>query len=91
MSNTLYNTFPTVSNGKIGGEQIQTVNARDLHEFLENGEMFATWIKDKIETYNFVENQDFLSFLENTKKPKGDCLSRGSSNLRNLSCGLLTG
>ncbi|QHJ82924.1 antA/AntB antirepressor family protein [uncultured Bartonella sp.] len=71
MSNTLYNIFPTVSNGKIGGEQIQTVNARDLHAFLENGDKFATWIKDKIETYNFVENQDFMSFSENTEKPKG--------------------
>jgi|GEM_PF-1014105 len=71
MSNPLYNTFPTVSNGKIGGEQIQTVNARDLHTFLENGDKFATWIKDKIETYNFVENQDFMSFSENTEKPKG--------------------
>ena len=63
--------FPLISASEIRGETVQTVNARDLHTFLENGEMFATWIKDKIETYNFVENQDFLSFLENTKKPKG--------------------
>jgi len=32
---------------------------------------FNDWIKDRIEQYGFVENQDFVSFLENTKKPKG--------------------
>jgi len=38
----------------------QTVNARDLHEFLEVGKDFTNWIKDRILQYDFVENQDFI-------------------------------
>lgn len=60
----------------INGETVQTVNARELHAFLGNGDMFANWIKNRIEKYGFVENQDFLSFLETTKKPSGGRPSR---------------
>ena len=37
-----------------------TVNARDLHAFLEIGKDFSNWIKDRIEQYGFTENQDFV-------------------------------
>jgi phage anti-repressor protein len=50
---------------------VPTVNARDLHAFLGNKDNFATWIKDRINQYDFIENQDFISFLETTKKPQG--------------------
>ena len=60
----------------INHEMVQTVNARELHAFLGNGDMFANWIKNRIEKYGFVENQDFLSFLETTKKPSGGRPSR---------------
>ena len=63
MSAPLYNTFPTVSNGKIGGEQIQTVNARDLHEFLEVKTSFNDWINRRVQDYDFEEEKDFYSFL----------------------------
>lgn len=39
------------------GEKI--VNARELHEFLEVGRDFTNWIKDRIQKYGFVENEDF--------------------------------
>ncbi|MDA8152604.1 MAG: antA/AntB antirepressor family protein [Acidithiobacillus sp.] len=55
----------------IGTEQTRTVNARDLHTFLENKDKFATWIKDRIDQFEFVENQDFVSFSENSEKPHG--------------------
>jgi len=29
-------------------DEIETVNARDLHAFLEVGKDFSTWIKDRI-------------------------------------------
>ena len=61
---------------KVGDEFVQTVNARELHVFLGNGDMFANWIKNRIEKYGFVENQDFVSFLETTKKPNGGRPSR---------------
>ena len=44
----------------IDGEPVQTVNARDLHAFLGVGKDFSNWIKDRIEKFEFVENQDFV-------------------------------
>lgn len=35
------------------------VDARELHEFLEVGKDFSTWIKDRIQKYGFVEGEDF--------------------------------
>jgi anti-repressor protein len=35
------------------------VNARELHEFLENKRQFADWIKQRISQYGFIENEDF--------------------------------
>ena len=55
----------------IGGNAVETVSARELHEFLGNGDMFAHWIKNRIEKYEFVENQDFVSFWVATQKPNG--------------------
>ena len=48
------------------GSTVQTVNARELHSFLESRQDFSTWIKARIEQYGFVENSDYLlhSFME---------------------------
>ena len=40
-------------------EGIKTVNARDLHAFIESKQQFADWIKARIEQYGFVEGADF--------------------------------
>ena len=45
----------------IDGNAVETVNARELHTFLEVGRDFSTWIKDRISKYEFVENQDYVS------------------------------
>ena len=39
---------------------IKTVNARDLHGFLESKQDFSNWIKNRIKKYRFVENNDFV-------------------------------
>lgn len=44
---------------------IQTVNARELHSFLEVQSKFADWIKNRIEKYGFIENQDFATVSKN--------------------------
>jgi len=44
----------------INNQEINTVNARDLHKFLEIGKDLSTWIKHHIEQYGFIENQDFV-------------------------------
>lgn len=53
-----------VIGSRIGDTEVQTVNARDLHTFLEVGKDFSTWIADRIRQYNFEENQDFVIFPE---------------------------
>lgn len=48
----------------------RAVNARDLHAFLESKRDFSNWIKDRIDKYDFIENQDyqvFNNFGENSK------------------------
>lgn len=55
----------------INDNATEAVSARELHTFLENGDMFANWIKNRIEKYDFIENQDYVSFLATTKKPTG--------------------
>lgn len=51
--------IPVVSR-PVGSESIPTVNARELHTFLEVGKDFSNWIKDRIDSFSFVENQDFV-------------------------------
>ena len=46
----------------INGQPALVVNARDLHAGLEVGKDFSTWIKDRIQQYGFIENQDFIFF-----------------------------
>ena len=48
----------------INGNAVETVNARELHAFLEVQTRFNDWIKNRIEQYDFVENQDFLVVTE---------------------------
>jgi anti-repressor protein len=54
------NDFPIVVDGQIGGAAVQTVDARQLHAFLKVGKDFSTWIKDRIDQYQFAENVDFV-------------------------------
>jgi len=49
----------------------KAVNARELHEFLGNKREFVTWIKQRIEQYGFVENQDYTSFDNIVKRENG--------------------
>lgn len=48
-----------INSGTIGGETIQTVNARDIHAFLEVGKDFSSWIRGRVEQFGFVDGQDF--------------------------------
>lgn len=55
MSHELIRINPII----ISGCEINSVNARDLHEFLKSRQDFSTWIKNRINQYGFVEDQDF--------------------------------
>lgn len=43
----------------VNGQEIQTVNARELHAFLESKQDFSTWVKGRIDQYGFTEGEDF--------------------------------
>ena len=58
--------LPVNANSKSGA-----VNARDLHKMLGVGKHFGSWIKERIEKYHFVENEDFEVFPENGKNLLG--------------------
>lgn len=55
----------------IDGQGKQTVNARDLHEFLGSKQDFSTWIKNRINQYGFVENQDFVLLHKTVEQVSG--------------------
>lgn len=67
---------------KNDGEGKQIVSGRELHEYLEVGRDFTTWIKERIEKYQFEENLDFTlvsNFPQNGGKvgrPKTDYVLR---------------
>lgn len=76
-------TLPVVSeflNNEKGGVSVveiiehddkQAVNARELHQKLGNKRKFADWMKQRIEQYGFVENQDFEVFHKIVKNSNG--------------------
>lgn len=59
------NALVPVFKGVLNGEEQLLCNARELHEHLQVGRVFANWIKGRIEEYGFVENQDFKPVCQN--------------------------
>jgi phage anti-repressor protein len=52
--------FIPVLSANIDGQEVNAVNARELWKGLEVGRDFATWIKGKVQKYQFVEGVDFV-------------------------------
>ena len=48
----------------IGGAETNSVNARNIHEFLEIKTAFTTWFNRTCEKYYFVAGDDFISYLK---------------------------
>ncbi|GEM55277.1 toxin-antitoxin system, toxin component, Bro domain protein [Flavobacterium branchiophilum NBRC 15030 = ATCC 35035] len=48
----------------------KAVSARELHSFLEVGRDFSNWIKNRIQEYGFIENEDFEVFANSGEKEK---------------------
>lgn len=53
-----------VTTRTIGNQTVPSVNARELHTFLESKQKFSDWIKNRIKHYQFQENQDFVAVSE---------------------------
>lgn len=45
----------------VADETVQLCNARELHATLQVGRDFATWMKERIETYGFIDGEDFVT------------------------------
>ena len=60
---TIYQLLP-IQEEPLDDGTVQTVNARDLHTFLEVGKDFSNWIKDRIGQYGFTQDVDFVVFAE---------------------------
>lgn len=57
-----------VNSLKVGDDTIQTVNARNLHKWLESKQQFSNWIRGRIEDYGFVENADYLTINKKSER-----------------------
>jgi anti-repressor protein len=68
-----------IGNADIGGKTVQTVDARRLHEFLEVGRDYTSWIKGRIERYDFAEGRDFVNYYTAPQNGGGS----GNRGLRN--------
>jgi anti-repressor protein len=55
-TNQLINLYEQKNNHGL----IQTVEAREVHKFLEVKTKFSEWIKYRIEQYSFIENEDYV-------------------------------
>lgn len=53
------NDLIKITKSTIGAEVINSVNAREIHDYLEVKTHLSTWIQRAIEKYDFVENIDF--------------------------------
>ncbi len=53
----------SITQSTINDASIQTVNARELHTFLEVATAFKDWFARRIADYGFEDGKDFCSFL----------------------------
>lgn len=64
-----------ISSSNIGGEEINTVDARKLHEALGVAKDFTDWVKAQIERARLAVNRDYVFFPQ-----KGENSGRGRSS-----------
>ena len=55
-----------VFNGLIQNQPVQLCNARELHAFVKSKQEYATWIKNRINEYGFIQDEDYLVITERT-------------------------
>jgi len=61
---------------QVGQEVIQTVNARELHGFLQSGKDFSTWIRDRITKYGFQDGIDYTTVQNLSTPESGSTMAR---------------
>jgi len=66
------NELIPVSRDYFDGEELLSADARCLHKFLGVGRVFAAWIKERIEKYDFQEGIDFIALSNSGKRVAQD-------------------
>ena len=54
------NSLIQITKNTIGDAEINSVNAREIHDYLKVKTAFSHWINRAIEKYDFIENIDFV-------------------------------
>ena len=62
----------TLHTRSINEQTLDTVNARELHSFLEVGRDFNTWINARIKRYGFEEGVDYTVISQSPKRGSGN-------------------
>ena len=57
--------------GKVGKEEANAVDARELYLYLGSKRQFGNWINERIETCRFKPGVDFLTFKKKLKRKPG--------------------
>ncbi len=74
----------TISSTSIGDEPVQTVDARELHGFLEVAKKFADWFKAQVDRARLVEGRDYTEILLPQKGEQADAAQHGGHNRRDF-------
>ena len=54
----------------IGAEEVNSVNAKELHAVLGIKKDFSSWMKNQINTLGLEENVDYIVFTQKGENPK---------------------
>ncbi|NUW28971.1 antA/AntB antirepressor family protein [Aliarcobacter butzleri] len=65
------NLIPITKN-EIGNTQLNSVNAREIHSYLEVKTKFNDWIRRAISKYDFKENVDFIAITQKRVTAQGN-------------------
>lgn len=78
---TLDNALIPVVDVTIAGEIQPCVDARELHKWLGSKRQFADWIKERIATYKFIENEDYsiVPQISETIRKYGNTIRKGNT------------
>lgn len=66
--------------GSLQNQSTLLINARELHQLLQVGKDFSTWIKDRIANYGFQEGLDFSQISGETRSPNWGSKIWGGQN-----------
>ena len=66
----------TITKNEIGNAELNSVNAREIHSYLEVKTKFSMWIQRAISKYDFKENIDYLIAIPKNEKAGNNAISK---------------